>query len=91
MLAAPNLRRLGPIPLCALLVWAALAYLPAAAAAAGGNPFASARLFVDPSSAAWQQVRAWQDTRPADAAQIAKIAREPQAEWLGGWLPDVRS
>lgn len=92
MLAAPNLRPLGPIPLCAvLLVWAALAYLPAAAAAAGPNPFASARLFVDPSSAAWQQVHAWQDTRPADAAQIAKIAREPQAEWLGGWLPDVRS
>ncbi len=77
--------------LCALLVWAAHTCLPAHAAAATGNPFATARLFVDPNSAAWRQVSAWQDSRPADAAQIAKIARQPQAEWLGGWLPDVRT
>lgn len=89
VVAARSPKRLALSVLCAVLLSAAFAYLPAHASAAGANPFASARLFVDPNSAAWRQVRAWQDSRPADAAQIAKIAREPQAEWLGGWLPDV--
>lgn len=60
-----------------------------AAASRPGNPFAGAHLYVDPTSPAAGQAQAWERTRPADAAEIGKIAREPQAEWLGGWLPDV--
>lgn len=72
---------------CVLIVLTA----PSAATAARGNPFRGARLYVDRSSAAAKQERAWSRTRPADAAQIAKIARTPSAEWLGGWVPHVGS
>jgi endoglucanase len=56
-----------------------------------GNPFARARLFVDPNSNARRQASAWRSTRPADAAQMDKIAAQPQADWFGEWSGDVRS
>jgi endoglucanase len=46
------------------------------------NPFAGAKLFVDPHGHAAVQVEAWRQTRPAEAAEIAKIASQPQAYWL---------
>jgi endoglucanase len=65
-----------------LLLLAPLSVLaPAGAGAATGNPFAGARLFVDPASRAAQQLRAWQRTRPADAQLLQKIAGQPQADW----------
>src|SRR5438067_13083637 len=42
-----------------------------------------AALFVDPASRARQTADAWRATRPADAAQMDKIAAAPQAQWFG--------
>jgi endoglucanase len=72
-----------------VILLVALAAPAFARAAAGGNPFAAGRLFVDPDSAAAHQVRKWADSRPADARQLRKIATQPQAQWLGPWYPDV--
>lgn len=75
--------------LIALVLLLALAPAATALGAAGENPFAGARLYVRPDSDAADQARAWASSRPADAAQLGKIAREGWAEWLGGWLPDA--
>lgn len=58
--------------------------------ASGANPFAGKRLFVDPNSAAKRQAETWRRSRPADAALIARIADQPVARWLGGWVRDIR-
>lgn len=55
------------------------------------NPFAGAKLFVDPNSPARRQVNTWQSTRPGDAALISKIANNSVGIWLGGWYGDVGS
>jgi endoglucanase len=47
--------------------------------------------YVDPSSEAARQVVAWSNTDPADAAEMAKIARQPTARWFGAWDTNVRS
>jgi endoglucanase len=52
------------------------------AAARARDPFAGARLYVDPDSRAQRQVEAWRESRPADAAALAKVARQPQADWF---------
>lgn len=76
-----------PLLVLATLVLATLAADPGAGAspraraAADANPFAAARLYVDPQSEAGRTARAWRASRPADAAQLAKIAAEPQADW----------
>jgi endoglucanase len=44
---------------------------------------------VDPSSAAKLQADAWVASRPADAAQMEKIARNSQALWMDGSTPDI--
>jgi endoglucanase len=67
-----------------LLLAALVAALAAPAAASAANPLAGQRWFVDTDSPAWQQVRAWQDSRPADARLIMKIASNPQAVWFAG-------
>lgn len=53
-----------------------------------GNPLAGARFYLDPNSNAREQADAWYATRPDDAAQMEKIAAQPQAKWLGSWLSD---
>jgi endoglucanase len=55
------------------------------------NPFAGARFFIDPNSNARRQADAWRSSRPADAAQMDKIAGQPQADWFGDWSGDVQS
>lgn len=54
------------------------------------NPFAGVTLYVERASNA----QAWIDTnvafRPADAAAMARIASQPQAEWLGDWNMNIR-
>jgi endoglucanase len=45
--------------------------------------------YVDPNSNAARQEAAWRHSDPAAAAQIAKIALQPMAEWLGGSSDDV--
>ena len=57
---------------------------------AGSNPFRGKRLYVDPNSAAKRQAETWRRSRPVDAALIARIADQPVARWLGGWVADIR-
>ena len=54
------------------------------------NPFAGARLYVDPASPAQKLINDWAGTRPADAALMGKIANHPKAEWLIDWNSNVR-
>jgi endoglucanase len=61
------------------------------AVARAPSPFATTRLYVDPVSDARLQARRWESSRPADAAAMAKIARQPQADWFGDWSADVRA
>ncbi|HWK89598.1 MAG TPA: glycoside hydrolase family 6 protein [Longimicrobium sp.] len=56
----------------------------------GNNPFRGQRLYVDPTSLAKRQAVAWQRSRPADAAHMERIAQQPQAIWLGDWVPSIR-
>lgn len=56
-----------------------------------GNPVAGATLYLDPNSRARQTVNSWLTTRPADAAQMEKIAAQPQAKWFGSWNTDIRA
>jgi endoglucanase len=63
-----------------------LAFVPAPVLpAAGSNPFASAPLYSDGGGPAAAQASAWRSSRPADAAQMDKIAAQPQAVWFGDW------
>jgi endoglucanase len=55
------------------------------------NPLAGVKLYVDPYSAAKKQADAWRSTRPADAAQLDKIATRPQADWFGEWSGDIEA
>src|SRR5262249_23920367 len=53
------------------------------------NPFAVAKLDVDPDSNPHHQADAWRSSRPADAAQMDKFANQPQAEWFGDFSGDI--
>jgi endoglucanase len=61
----------------------------AVVAVLAANPFEGRKLYVDPSSPAAQQAAAWRESRPQDAAEMDEIATAPQAQWFGGWNPDV--
>ena len=56
-----------------------------------GNPIAGATFWVNPNSNAKQTADSWRASRPADAAQMDKIAGGPQAQWFGGWSGDIYS
>ena len=58
---------------------------------AQNNPFAGARLYIDPLSEARRQEELWRTSRPEDAAQLEKIALRPQADWFGDWNQDVEA
>jgi endoglucanase len=53
------------------------------------NPLAGKRLYVDPNSNAKRQAEALRRSRPQDAELVARIADQPVARWLGGWVSDV--
>jgi endoglucanase len=59
-----------------------MAATPSAALSANG-------LYVDPNSPARRQANEWRVSRPADADQMDKIAREATAVWFGNWNADV--
>jgi endoglucanase len=48
------------------------------------------RLYANPISHAHQQAKAWRASRPADAAQMDKIAAQPQTTWFADWNTNVR-
>ena len=54
-----------------------------------GNPIAGASFWVNPNSNARKTADSWRASRPADAAQMDKIANGSQAQWFGGWSGDV--
>jgi endoglucanase len=64
--------------------------IPAPTPAAGANPFAGQTQWVNPDTSAARQVDAWRASRPADAAQIEKIASRAHANWFGDWTTDPR-
>ncbi|TMK38208.1 MAG: hypothetical protein E6G56_15555 [Actinobacteria bacterium] len=68
-----------------------LVFVPASPTPSGSNPVAAAPLWVNPDTSAARQAQAWRDSRPADAAQMDKIASQPQATWFGHWNDTVRS
>jgi endoglucanase len=63
---------------------------PAAPAGAASDPFSTAPLYVEPGGSAARQAQAWRSSRPADAAQMDKIASQPQAVWFGDWNDTIR-
>jgi endoglucanase len=64
----------------------------AAGANTSSNPLAGAVFFNDPdANPAKQQQQQWQASRPNDAAQIAKIADQPKAIWIGSWNGNVQA
>jgi endoglucanase len=64
---------------------------PASPLPVTGNPISGFKLWVDPNSSARQTADSWRAGRPADAAQLDKIAAAPQAQWFGEWSGDVLS
>jgi endoglucanase len=65
--------------------------IPAGSPRAAAAVLTGAALYVNPSSHAQRQGDLWRTSRPADAAQMDKIASEPVAIWLGEWSGDVRA
>jgi endoglucanase len=63
--------------------------LGSSAGGTSGNPFAGAKPYIDPNSNAKRQADAWRYSRPGDAAQMDKIAGQPQADWFGDWSGDI--
>lgn len=55
------------------------------------NPFHNARFYSNPYSNAARQILQWQSARPLDAAELKKIASQPDAEWFGNWNSDIES
>ena len=64
---------------------------PAAPVPVTGNPIVGASFWVNPTSSAKATADSLRATRPADAAQIDKIASHPQAQWFNGWSTDIQS
>lgn len=65
------------------------------ACVAGPNPGTGSalgiRLYVPSLAGARQTAAAWRGSRPADAAAMDFIARQPTAYWVGDWRGSVRS
>ena len=55
----------------------------------GENPFRDVYFAVAPESSAEQTAAQWRAARPADAAALDKIARQPVASWMGNWNPNI--
>jgi endoglucanase len=49
------------------------------------NPLASFTFYIDQASKARKTANDWRASRPADAAQMEKIASQPMAKWFGSW------
>ena len=56
---------------------------------ATGNPLAGVKLWVDPSSNAMLRANSIRAKEPEHAAILDKIAKQPQALWLGEWNSNV--
>jgi endoglucanase len=59
------------------------------ARAKGDNPFRDVYFAVTRGSYAELAAEQWRTSRPADAAAMDKIARQPVASWMGNWNPNI--
>jgi endoglucanase len=71
---------------CAYVTIRQIATIPVPAP--GANPFAGKTLWVNTDTSAARQADSWRSSRPADAAQIDKIATHARANWFGDWTTD---
>jgi endoglucanase len=62
---------------------------PPAAQKPNGNPFAEVKLWVDPESLAMLRANAVRGKDPDKAKTLDKIAKQPQALWLGEWNSNI--
>ena len=62
---------------------------PSAPPKASGNPLANVKLWVDPSSNAMLRANSIRAKEPERAAILDKIAKQPQALWLGEWNSNI--
>jgi endoglucanase len=70
---------------------AAVGYVVYTAFAATG-PLANTSFYINPpTNFAANQAKEWRTSRPADAAQLDKIANRPKAFWMGDWTPDSKA
>jgi endoglucanase len=53
------------------------------------NPLKGAKLFVDPESNVMAKARFLRKTEPEKAALLDKIAKQPQALWMGEWNSNI--
>lgn len=58
---------------------------------ASSNFLTGATFWADPSSSARTTATAWRTSRPADAAQMDKIASQGIAKWIGNWTTNVQA
>lgn len=75
--AGPDTSRATPAP------------VPPVAPVSSASALAGATLWVDPQSRAAATASSWRASRPADAAQLDKIAAQPQAQWFGNWNTNI--
>ncbi|MEO7457478.1 MAG: glycoside hydrolase family 6 protein [Gemmatimonadaceae bacterium] len=54
------------------------------------NALSGMRLFVNPTSQASRAAGDARLSRPEDAAMLERIAQQPVATWIGGWVSDLR-
>ncbi len=62
---------------------------PPAASKVTGNPLSGVKLWVDPNSNAMLRANAIRAKEPEHAALLDKIAKQPQALWLGEWNSNI--
>jgi endoglucanase len=55
----------------------------------GENPFRDVYFAVARGSYAELAAEQWRTSRPADAAAMDKIGRQPVASWMGNWNPNI--
>jgi endoglucanase len=80
-------RRVAGLAALAFTAVAAACGPTGANASGGGDPFAGQKLYVDPHSPAAQNAASLRRSNPHDAAELDKIAHQPQADWFGDWNP----
>ena len=83
----PLFRRVAGLAALALTAVAAACGPTHAGASGAGDPFAGQQLYADPNSAAAQAAAGMRQSNPHDAAELDKIAQQPQADWFGDWNP----
>jgi endoglucanase len=75
--------------LCVVLEGAVVPQYAIALLQQAANPVAGKRLYVDPNSNAQRQAETLRRSRPQDAELLSRIANQPAARWLGGWVGDI--